>query len=93
MGIACSNASARTTRSVVSRKQKTEAFSHLLKLPNKAAENNLGLSLVDIRVSPTNPFSPHANPILGTNGSMNTIGVGEPTTYQISAQCQSYENV
>jgi len=24
---------------------------------------------------------------------MNTTGVGEPTTYQISAQCQSYENV
>jgi len=67
MGIACSKASARTTRSVVSRTQQTEAFSHLLKLPNKDAENNLGLSLVDIGVIPTKPFSPHANPIPGTN--------------------------
>jgi len=54
MGIACSNASARTTRSLVSRRQKTEAFSHLLKLPDKATENKLGLSLEDIRVFPTN---------------------------------------
>jgi hypothetical protein len=35
------------------------------KLPNKAAENNLGLSLVDIRVFPEDPFSPRANPIPG----------------------------
>jgi len=56
---------------------KTEAFSHLLKLPNKAAENNLGLSLVDIRVFPTNPFSPHANPVLGTN-NREAIGYGKP---------------
>jgi hypothetical protein len=67
MGIACSKASARTTRSVVSRKQQTEAFSHLLKLPNKAAENNLGLSLIDNRVFPIYSFSPHDNPIPGTN--------------------------
>jgi len=47
---------------------------------------------VDNRVFPIYSFSPHDNPILGTNGGMNTIGAGEPTTYQISAQCQSYEN-
>jgi len=47
-----------------------------LSLQNKSAKNNWGLSLVGIRVIPTNPFSPHANPILGTNGGMNNIGVG-----------------
>ena len=38
-----------------------------MKLPNKAAENNLGLSLIDIRVYPISSFSLHANPIPGTN--------------------------
>jgi len=47
-----------------------------LSLLYKSAKNNWGLSLVDIRVFPVNSFSPHANPILGTNGGMNTIGVG-----------------
>jgi len=58
-----------------------------VKLPNKAAENNLGLSLVDIRVIPTKPFYPHAKPILGTNGGMNTIGVGEPSTMDGTSSC------
>jgi len=71
MGIACSNASARTTRSVISRRHKTEAFSHLLKLPNNAAENKLGLSLVGIRVFPVYSFNPHANPIPGTNSPIS----------------------
>ncbi len=44
---------------------------HLSKLLNKSAENNLGLSLIDIRVFPINPFSPHDNPIPGTNGSLD----------------------
>jgi len=80
MGIACSNASAQTTRSVVSRRQKTEAFSRLLKLPNKAAENNLGLSLVDNRVFPIYSFSPHDNPIPGTNNPLGdgVNGLGVP---------------
>ena len=47
-----------------------------LSLLYKSAKNNLGLSLVDNRVFPVSSFSPHANPILGTNGGMNTIGVG-----------------
>ena len=47
-----------------------------LSLLYKSAKNNLGLSLVGIRVFPVNSFSPHAKPILGTNGGMNTIGVG-----------------
>ncbi len=47
---------------------------HLSKLPNKSAENKLGLSLLDISVLPISSFSPHANPILGTNGGMNTKG-------------------
>jgi len=34
---------------------------------DKATENKLGLSLVDIRVFPTNSFSPQANLIPGTN--------------------------
>jgi hypothetical protein len=38
---------------------------HLSKLPNKSAENNLGLSLIGIRFFPINSFSPHANPIPG----------------------------
>ena len=49
---------------------------HLSKLLYKSAENNLGLSLIDIRVFPVSSFSPNTNPILGTNGGMNTIGVG-----------------
>jgi hypothetical protein len=51
----------------VSRKQQTKAFFYLLKIPNKIAENNWGLSLVNIRVFPAKSFSPHAKPILGTH--------------------------
>ena len=36
----------------LSRKQQTEALSHPSKLPNKAAEDNWDLSLVDISVFP-----------------------------------------
>lgn len=58
----------------VSRKQQIEEFSYSSNLPSKTlifTEQNyrkqLGLSLVDIRVSPTKSFSPHAKPILGTH--------------------------
>ena len=47
-----------------------------LSLLYKSVKNNLGLSLVDVRVFPVSFFSPNANPILGTNGGMNTLGVG-----------------
>jgi len=44
---------------------------HLSKLLNKSAKNNLGLSLIDIRVFPIDPFSPHDNPIPGTKNSLD----------------------
>jgi len=40
MGIACSNASSQTTRSVVSRRQQIEAFSHLYSYTVLAMEKN-----------------------------------------------------
>ena len=42
-----------------------------LSLLYKSAKNNLGLSLVGIRVFPVKSFSPNAKPILGAN-----VGIG-----------------
>ena len=65
---------------------------YLSKLLFKSAKNNLGLSLVDIRVFPVSSFSPHANPILGTNDGMNTIGVGRLHYRYIDPEGQSTDS-